>query len=64
MRCLLIEGRAKNARRHRVSDAKPLLQNPTEAMGVFKCKASASDRRPSLVKGILYRKALRTVSDR
>ena len=47
MRCLLIESRAKNARRHRVSDAKPPLQNLTEAMGVFKCKASASDRRPS-----------------
>ena len=38
--------RAETARHLRVSDAKPPLQNLTEAMGVLKCKASASDRRP------------------
>ncbi len=45
--------------------AKPPLQNLTEAMGVFKCKTRASEAEASpSAKGILYRKALRTVSDR
>jgi hypothetical protein len=65
MRFLLIESRAKAARHLRVSDAKPPLQNLTEAMGVLKCKASASDRRPPPhQKASSTRKALRTVFDR
>ena len=43
---VLKESRAKTARHLRVSDAKPPLQNLTEAMRVFKCKTRLRKRRP------------------
>ncbi len=59
------ESRAKTARHLRVSDAKPPLQNLTKAMRFEKhAKLSFGSEASPLPKGILYRKALRTVSDR